>query len=121
MKIAIVSFGHIDTSITLSKYLSKEIDLDLYIVFSQQQKKESILNFQNTEVNNGLLNENLATSILGEKITNYTEGRFRVHFFIYGTFKMINPSTFLFSYRLARMLKARQYDLIHFNGNNFQQ
>ncbi|MDP2923551.1 MAG: glycosyltransferase family 4 protein [Candidatus Omnitrophota bacterium] len=121
MKAAIISFGHVDSVITLAKYLSKSIKVDLYILLSQTSRRESILDFRNIEVNNGLLHDYITDRILSDKIKEYIGNNFKIYFFIYETFKTLNSKCVFFSCKFARIVKNNKYDLVHFNGNNFQQ
>lgn len=121
MTIAIVSFGHIDCIITLVKYLSQHINVNLYIVLTQNRKKESILNFEETKVNDGLLDDDLTEKIIGDKIKDYLQNRFKINIFVYNNLKFKNSKNLRLSYRLARVIKRSHCDLIHFNGNDLQQ
>lgn len=121
MKVAIVSFGHVDSIITLAKYLSRDIEVDLYILLPQNNKRTSILNFKNITVNNGLLSKDLIAEIFGKEIVNYIEGKFNIYLFIYFSYRTYSLRNIKFSYNFSRIIKERQYDLVHFNGNEPQQ
>lgn len=121
MKVAIVSFGHLDTIITLARYLSRYIEIDLYVLFAQSNKKDSILNFNNLIVNNGLLSSDFTSKILGKEIESYIGKKFNIYFFIYISYRTYYLKNMLLSYNFAKIIKERKYDLVHFNGNNLQQ
>ncbi|MGE5343002.1 MAG: glycosyltransferase family 4 protein [Candidatus Omnitrophota bacterium] len=121
MKVAIISFGHVDVTLPLAKYMTmagpKPIEVDVYFVFSQPYKYESILHFKEISVANGLLDSEVIKIILGDEVLNYIGGRFHAHFFMYPNRKVYDPRNIFFSYGLAKCLLDRKYDVIHFNGN----
>lgn len=121
MKVAIVSFGLIESIITLAKYLSRYIEIDLYILLAQSSKKDSIINFSDIKVKNGLLNKDLTSKILGKEIENYIENKFNVYFFTYVSYRSYYFKNIMLSFNFSKIIKERKYDLIHFNGNDLQQ
>ena len=116
MKIALVSFGHVDVVLDLAKTLSKNINVDLFLVFSLNKKKESIINFENINVNKGFLPQSTVDSILGEDLLDYIGKRFKTNIFIYQNAKIKSIKNFKLSIEFSKTLK--DYDLVHLNGQN---
>ena len=116
MRVAMVSFGHVDVAMPLAKYLNKDIAVDLFLVFSLNKKRESLLDFSHENISTGFLNNNKVNEILGDKITHYISGTFKTFFFIYHNLKLHSFKNLYLSFILAKSLK--KYDLIHFNGIN---
>lgn len=121
MKIALVNFGFVDVTLPLAKHLSKYIEVDLYLVFSQPYKSESIINFRDIPVNNGFIEENVVKKILGDEILTYIDDKIKVNIFIYKNLRIWDVRNIILSYKFARCLLKRNYDLIHFNGNKLFQ
>ncbi len=118
MKIAIVSFGHVDVTLPLFRTLRKKrINVDLIFAFSLNKKIESILDFREKEIRTGFLSAKHVNEILGEKIMNYlNEFESNIKFFIFYNLKLRSFKNLLLSYKLSKYLK--QYDIIHFNGSD---
>ncbi|HEC93078.1 MAG TPA: hypothetical protein ENI51_08830, partial [Candidatus Atribacteria bacterium] len=121
MRIAFITFGHVDVTLSLLKYISKEIDVDIYFMFAKNKKKESIINFENIDVETGFLNRKKINEILGIKIQEYINNNFGYYVFIYKNLNSKNFNNILLSYKLGNFLKKKKYDCIHFNGNDLQQ
>lgn len=121
MKVAIVSFGHVDVILPLAKYLSKNINVDVYIVFSQSQKFESIVNFENIKVSNGFVAKDKIKTVLGDEIVSYVKKHFDLSVFVYKSLKIYDLKNVFLSYKFAQELLSKDYDLIHLNGNSFFQ
>jgi len=121
MKVAFITFGHIDVNLPLLKQLSKEINIALYLIFAENNKKESIINFENIDVKTGFVSRKKIYEILGPKIQKYIDDSFSCYIFIYKNLKFKSFSNFFLSYKLSKALRKRKYDCIHFNGNNLQQ
>jgi len=121
MKVAYITFGHIDSTLPLLKYISKQADVDLYLIFAKNYKKESIINFENIDVKSGFVERKKMDEILGSEIREYIGESFKFSIFIYSNLKFQSLSNILLSYQLSKILRKRKYDCIHFNGNNLQQ
>jgi len=121
MKIALISFGHVDVVLSLAKYMAAHIDVDVYLVFSQPFKIESIINFSDLAVADGFLEEHVVNKILGDESLGYIEGKLNVNIFIYRNLKLRDMRNIISSYRLAKCLLGKNYDLVHFNGNSIFQ
>lgn len=121
MKIAIVSFGHVAPIVMLAKHLSKRINVDLYLLLSQTFKKTSILNFEGTEVDSGLLNDEQTSRIIDNKLKDYINNGFKLKIFIYNSSRMYSHKNLRRAYEFSQIVKKHDYDLINFNGNNVSQ
>jgi glycosyltransferase involved in cell wall biosynthesis len=116
MKASILSFGHVDVILPLANQLANDIDLELVLVFAQNKKKESVINFEQISVRTGFLDEDVVKIILGERILSYLNPKLKVRIFIYSNLKLRSFKNFLLSIRFSCYL--RQFDLIHINGQN---
>lgn len=121
MKVAYVTFGHLDSTLPLLNYISKEVEVDLYLIFAKNYKKESIINFENTDVTTGFVAKEKMAEILSAEIREYIGESFKFSIFIHSNLKFQSLRNILLSYQLSKILKRRKYDCIHFNGNNLQQ
>ncbi len=118
MKIAIVSFGHVDVTLPLFRSLrNKGMEVDLIFAFALNRKMESIIDFRTMEINTGFLSTNQVNEILGKNIINYLNGfESNIKFFIFYNLKIRSFYNLYLSTKLTRFLK--KYDIIHFNGSN---
>ncbi len=117
MKVALVSFGHADVSLSLFKKLKKlPIGIDLFFCFSLNRKSESILNFSDKPITTGFTDDIKTEELLGYEIKKYLEDISGVRFFIFYNLKLRSLKNFFLSIKFAKGLK--NYDIIHFNGTN---
>lgn len=117
MRIAQVSFGHIDVILPLFKHLQySDLDVDLYLCFSLNRKSESILDFTDKTVSIGFSDYKKTRELLGEEINKYVGDISKVKFFIFHNLKLRSVRNVFLTFRLSR--KLRNYDIIHFNGTN---
>jgi glycosyltransferase involved in cell wall biosynthesis len=117
LRIAIVSFGHVDVVLPLFKHLkASSADIDLYLCFSLNRKAESILNFYDKLVTTGFTDYIKTEELLGQEIANYLGDISKVRFFIFHNLKLRSFRNFHLSKKLTNNLKL--YDIIHFNGTN---
>ncbi len=114
MNLAIVSFGHVDSILHYAKTLSKDYKIKLIFVFALNKKSESILNFENEELQTGFLDIAQVNRILGDNINNFINNDFSVKFFINYNLKIRSLKNIVLARNLALYLK--NFDLIHFNG-----
>lgn len=121
MKIAFITFGFVDVTLPLLKYISKEADVDLYLIFAKNKKRDSIISFENMDVKTGFMSREKTEEILGPEISEYIDDSFKYYIFIYKNLKFKSLSNILLSYQLGKILRNREYDCIHFNGNDLQQ
>jgi glycosyltransferase involved in cell wall biosynthesis len=113
MKIALVSFGHVDSALPLFKYLNDR-NVDLFFCFAQNKKAESILDFSDKTISTGFTDYDKTEELLGKEIKNYLKDISAVQFFIFQNLKIKSFKNLLLAKTLANRLK--QYDIIHFNG-----
>ena len=116
-KIALVSFGHIDSVIPLFKYLNdKKTGVELFLCFALNRKSESILDFTDVQIATGFLSVGKTEDILHGEIKNYLGNISAIKLFIFHNLKIRSIKNIILSFKLANKLK--KYDLIHFNGTN---
>jgi glycosyltransferase involved in cell wall biosynthesis len=120
MKIAILSFDHIDSILSLSRYLgkNKDIEVNLYLVISQKYKTASVLNLQRETLKNGLLSYDETRKLLPSQMNEYVENYVNCRLFIYNSVKIYDPKNLILTHKLARHLKKEEYDIVHFNGTS---
>jgi len=115
MNIAMVSFGHVDVVLPLVKNLkSNGVDIDLFLCFSLNRKRESILDFTNIDVNAGLQPGNKVKEILMDEVKNYYTNISFIQIFMFHNLKLRSFRNFILVFKLKNKLK--KYDIIHFNG-----
>jgi glycosyltransferase involved in cell wall biosynthesis len=117
MKIALISFGHVDVALPLYKHLRNlHTNIDLIFCFALDRKSESILNFSDKKINQGFLSDQTVEELIPQGIKKYLGTLSSISFYIYNSQKLRSLNNLLLSIKLAARLK--QYDVIHFNGIN---
>lgn len=117
MKIALCSFGFLDSVIPLFRHLKEEdSNIDLFLIFSLNRKQDSIINFENVDVTTGFTAPFKKVEIIPNEIKKYLGDISRLHLFIYHNLKFRSFRNLMLTIRLARRL--RTYDIVHFNGSN---
>ena len=117
MKVAIVSFGHVDVVLPLLKHLQgSSVIVDLYLCFSLNRKSESILDFSDKTIPTGFTNDKKTEELLGPEIIKYLGDKTKVQFFIFYNQKLRSVRNIFLSKTLTDRLKL--YDIVHFNGTN---
>ena len=117
-KVVYVSYGHADVSISLIKNFKeniKNIEIDLILVFAQNKKKESIIDFEHLDVQNGFQEDEMTRQILGKELDSYFENS-KIQLFIYQNLKANSFKNLQLSFKLIKVL--RKYDIIHISGQD---
>lgn len=121
MKVAYISFGHVDVTLPLVKHLLKHVHVDLFLVFAKNKKCESIIDFTGVDVPEGLLPTARVTQVVGRKIIDYMGSAGNINIFVYRNLKSYGFKNILLSWQFARLLRKNNYDCIHFSGNDLAQ
>lgn len=116
MKVAIVTYGHIDSILPLVKHLGEKIQVDLYISVYGDKFSESVGSFDLSNYPDGLISQNFANQLLGDKVCSYIDNKFRVFLLKYPDLKVKNTKNFNVSYEFAKYLNKEKYDIVHYNG-----
>lgn len=116
MKVAIVSYGHLDSIIPQSKALSDHASVDLFMIFAMNKLRESVLSLEGKDVSTGFQDDKTTSNILGPGIEKFIDNRFKPHFFVYQNLKLKSMTNLKLSRQLAK--KLREYDVVHFNGQD---
>ena len=115
MRVAIVSFFMMESTIPLAKHLSLSgTNIDLYSLLPYGCQNTYVYNFLNNKQKNGFIDANIAKISLREKLLNYLSG-IDLKIFIYPDrwFQKIFLKDLYYAYILARHLRKKKYDLIH--------
>ncbi|MCJ7483456.1 MAG: glycosyltransferase family 4 protein [Thermodesulfovibrionales bacterium] len=121
MKVAYISFGHVDVTLPLVKHLLKYVQADLFLVFAKNKKCESIIDFTGVDVAEGFLPADRVTRVVGNEIIDYMGSANNINVFVYRNLKSYGFKNILLSFQLAGLLKKSNYDCIHFSGNDLAQ
>jgi glycosyltransferase involved in cell wall biosynthesis len=115
MKIAIVSFYCLESTIPLAKHLSiAGAKVDLYCLMSDGDQNGFVVNFSTNKQPNGFVDSKIAKNAMNEKLYNYLS-TINVNFFIFPIkwFRRIFLQDIYYSYLLAKHVQKRKYDIIH--------
>jgi len=97
-----------------SLHEGRSSSVTLFFMYAQDKKKEGIVNFESTAVDNGFVAPDMVARLLGPEIMEYVKGAFEIEVFIYQDQKAKSLTNIGLSRRLWNRL--RRYDLIHVNG-----
>lgn len=115
MKVAIVSFQFMDSTIPLAKSIMlKGVKVDLFCVMKHRNQNAFVFDFTNNLQPNGFVDSTIAKSVIGEKILNYLS-EINMKVFIYPVRRLHKYllGDLYYSYKLIRYIKKNNYDIIH--------
>jgi glycosyltransferase involved in cell wall biosynthesis len=117
MKIAIVAFYVMDSSVPLAKYISQAgVEVDLYSLVRQGNQNAYVYDLSPKKQSNGFVNPKIINEIVGEKLLNYLSP-VNIRIFVYpNAAGRIKRSFFLniyHAYKFAKRIKNEKYDIVH--------
>lgn len=115
MKVALVSFYVMETTIPLARHLSLGgIDIDLYSLLPQGYQNTFVFDFFRNKQPNGFVDSNITRTTMGENLYNYL-GNVNTKVFVFPDrrFDEYILKDMYFAFILAKYIKKRKYDLIH--------
>jgi len=115
MRVAIVSFYLMESTIPLSKYLTLEgHDIDLFCVLPHSNQNTYVVDFLKNKQPIGFVSEIVTHNALGGRLWNYLEG-VTTKFFIFpdGRFERLFLRDLYYAFKLANRIKKNKHDLIH--------
>lgn len=115
MKIALVSFYVMESSIPLAKHLSlTQADIDLYCLLPNGNQNAFVFNFMSNKQPNGFIDSKIAKNAMGEKLCNYLSSvNTKIYIYPNRWFQKIFFQDLYYAYLLAKYIKKNKYDLIH--------
>lgn len=115
MRIAIVSFYLMESTIPLAKYLSSSgVDVNLYSLLPYGDQNTFVYDFTNNKQHNGFVDRKVIKLTLGEKLYKYLSNtNFKIFIYPDRWFQKIFFQDFHYAFRLAEEIKKEKYDLIH--------
>ena len=116
MKVAIISFGHTDSIIPLTKTLNQKVDVTLFLTLALNKTTSSVVSITEPIIKTGLHSEKSTESLLSREIVNYFGKEFPVRLFFYKNLKFKSLTNWILSFKFSRIL--RKFDIIHINGQN---
>lgn len=117
MKVAIVAFYVMDSTVPLAKYLSLAgVKVDLYSLVRQGNQNAYIYDLSTKKQQNGFVNPEVINEIFEKKLLNYLLP-VNLRIFVYpNAGGRIKKSFFLdiyYAYKLAKRIRTGKYDLVH--------
>ncbi len=115
MKIALVSFYCLDSTMPLAKHLADEnVDVHLYGLMPQFNQNVFVIDFTNNRQPNGFIKSDILTQKMGKGLCNYLSV-LTTKFFIFpaGSGKRYLFSDIYYAWRLSRHLIRRKFEVIH--------
>ena len=122
MKVLKIAMGHPDNVLTLTREMSRLLEVTLVFVVSGNRFREGVLDLDISGLDYGL-NTNIRKNldILPENIRDYLGENFRLYFIRTPDLKILKDKKFR-NFRYIRSsikaLKKEGYDLVHFNGTS---
>ena len=115
MRVAIVSFYLMESTIPLAKYLSLEgVQVDMFCVLPYSNQNTYVVDFLENKQPIGFINEKITRNTMGKKLCNYLSN-INTRFFIFpdGRFERLFLKDLYYAYKLAKHIKNKGYDVIH--------
>jgi glycosyltransferase involved in cell wall biosynthesis len=115
MKVALVSFYMMETSIPLARYLSQAgIEVDLFSLLPQGYQNTFVFDFLKDKRPNGFVDSEKANTAMGENLVNYLENvNCKVFIFPNNRSDEYLLRDMYYAFKLAAYIKKGKYDLIH--------
>lgn len=115
MRVAIISFYLMESTIPLSRSLAKEgVDIDLYCLLPHSNQNTYVFDFMRDPQQNGFVDANITRDILGSRLYKFLSGiKLKIFIFPDGRFDRLFLNDLYFAYRFSQHLKKEKYDLIH--------
>jgi glycosyltransferase involved in cell wall biosynthesis len=119
MKVAIVSFYMMETSLPLAKHLTESgIELDLYSLLPYTNQNTYVYDFLSNRQPLGFVNDTIVKKSLGNKLQQYlTNVNLKIFIFPSDRFQRLFLLDLFYAYKLAKTLKKKNYDIIHIIHN----
>jgi alpha-maltose-1-phosphate synthase len=103
MKICIISYGHLDATIPLARYLSEKDEVSLFCIFSEGQKNMDAINLTNKVINESILNDKQCIKYIEPELLEYINNKFLMNIVF---FKTLNHGTLSFYQTLVKLRKV---------------
>ena len=118
LKIAFLTFGHVDVSLPFIAELDKINDFDYKFIlcFAQNKKSESVIDFHNINVPNGFLNESWNKFLIPNELITCYGFLEKSNFFIFNNLKLKSISNFFLALRLIRQTYG--CSVVHISGED---
>jgi glycosyltransferase involved in cell wall biosynthesis len=115
MKVALVSFYMMETTIPLARYLSQAgIDVDLYSLLPKGYQNTFVFDFIKDKQPEGFVDSEITRAALGENLINYLANvNTKVYIFPNERSDEYLLRDIYSAFKLAKYIKKRKYDLIH--------
>jgi len=116
MKVGIISFYLMESTIPLAKYISLEgIKIDLYSLLPHDGQNTFVFDFIGNEQPNGFVNSKIRRTAFGEKLNNYLGTLQDIQVFIFPSrrIEIFFLKDLYYAYLFATYIKKKKYDLIH--------
>lgn len=121
MKIAIITNTLYEEIIPLAKYLANYVDVDLFSVVSGSRSGKQIF-FESDSMwekeETGIIRNIDKKGYINEVFRFYIDGKFQNYALYFKNLAFVKPRNLLISYKIASVLKKKNYNLIHFNGTS---
>ena len=115
MKVALVCFYVIDSTIPLARNLSLHgVETDLYSVLPYNNQNTYVFDFLENKQSIGFIDNNIVKKTLGKRLSDYLIN-VKTKVFIYPDrrLQMLFLIDLIYAFKLAKHLKKEKYDLIH--------
>jgi glycosyltransferase involved in cell wall biosynthesis len=121
MKIAYLSFGHIDVTIPLLQTLQKKYnhEIDYYILLCAKNPSESVLNLRNDGLSPDIYSLEKSGELLPDWFKKYLSSRINVRICLYPLNRLWSLKTHFFFLKLVKILSEKEYNILHISGISF--
>lgn len=119
MRVCLISYYHLDVTVSDFKYLQDYCNVDLYFVYNDGQKSADAVDMTGYETKNGLVPKEVVRDVIENQLKGYiSSDKDNVFFYeVSGKGYSYVNNYFLF-YKLAMIIKGKHYDVVHIIGQS---
>jgi len=98
--------------------IGADIEIHLFFILNQSSLDIEILSLKGKNPQNGLLSRETVLESIDQEIFNYLNNKVHIEIFIFNSYKLSDIKNYRLLIGLQIIIKSRNFQLLHFVGNN---